>query len=120
MSLGIGILMLPNYTKQFGYVPALILITIGALLNYASYKYIFEAAFYMESFNYFGIIEQLLGKKTLYLFNVTYFLDLSSTVAIYAIVTWKLFVHILLYLNQVPDDWFIDKKNLSLNDSNAD
>lgn len=120
MSLGIGILMLPSYTKKFGILFGVLFITLGALLNYASYKYIFEAAFYTEKFNYFEIIKTLLGNKISYVFNVTYFLDLSSTVAIYAIVTWKIFVHILSHMGYVPDDWFSNKANLTLNDSNKD
>ncbi len=116
MSLGIGILMIPSYTKNFGYLIGILLITIGALLNYVSYKYIFEAAFYTEKFNYFEIIKELLGYKVSVLFNVTYFLDLSSTVAIYAIVTWKIFVHILSHMGYVPSDWFLNKENLTLND----
>lgn len=120
MSLGIGILMLPSYTKNFGYFLAIILITIGALLNYMSYKYIFEAAYYTEKFNYFEIIKTLLGKELSMVFNFTYFLDLSSTVAIYAIVTWKIFVHILSHMGYVPENWFLNKENLTLNDDNKD
>lgn len=118
MSLGIGVLMLPYYTSKFGIILGLLLITIGAFLNYLSYVAIFEASFYTEKFNYFEIIKDLLGNKALFIFNITYFLDLSSTVAIYAIVTWKLFVHILTFFGYVKEDWFNNLKNLELNDKN--
>lgn len=118
MSLGIGVLMLPFYTSKFGILIGVTLITIGAFLNYLSYVAIFEASFYTEKFNYFEIITSLLGNKALLIFNLTYFLDLSSTVAIYAIVTWKLFVHILAFFGYVKEDWFANLKNLELNDKN--
>ena len=120
MSLGIGILMISYYTKTFGLIPGIFLITVGVFLNYASYKYIFEAAFYTKKFNYFEIIENLLGKKTLYIFNVTYFLDLSSTVAIYAIITWKLFIHILMFFSIVSDNWLLVPETLELNEENSE
>ncbi len=96
MSLGIGFLVLPWYTKEVGIIPAVLIITLGAFINYKTYQFIFEAAFYTKIFNYFDLVENLLGKYTRYFFNITYFLDMGSTVMCYAIMTWQLLVYILM------------------------
>lgn len=62
MSLGIGILILPVYAKFVGLFPAFILISLGAYVNYKTYQFVFEAAYYTKIFNYFDLIENLLGK----------------------------------------------------------
>ena len=56
-----------------------------------------------------------MGKVMRIVFNVTYFLDMGSTVTIYAIVCWRLFVHILNYLDLVSPDWIKNKENITLN-----
>lgn len=116
MSLGIGILILPKYAQFVGLIPAFILIVLGAFVNYKTYEFIFEAAYYTKIFNYFDLVENLLGKFMRAFFNITYFLDMGSTVTIYAIVTWRLFVHILSYMDLIDSDWISDKNNITLND----
>lgn len=116
MSLGIGILILPKYTQFVGIIPSILFIILGGFVNYKTYKFIFEAAYYSKIFNYFDLIEFLLGKPMRAFFNVTYFLDMGSTVTIYAIVTWRLFIYILIYMDLINEAWILDKNNITLND----
>ena len=53
-------------------------------------------------------------------FNITYFLDMGSTVTIYAIVTWRLLVHILNYIGYINPLWIKNTDNITLDDSNPD
>lgn len=45
---------------------------------------------------------------------------MGSTVMLYAIVTWRLFVHILNYLDLVDPNWIHDKNNITLDDDHVD
>jgi hypothetical protein len=47
-------------------------------------------------------------------FNISYFLDMGSTVTVYAIVTWRLFVHILNYINMIDPSWIKNKDDITL------
>jgi len=47
-------------------------------------------------------------------------LDLSSTVTIYAIVTWRLIVHIMNYLGYIDEKWIKNKDNIELDNNNKD
>lgn len=114
MSLGIGILILPYYTWFVGLIPAFVFIVLGAFINYKTYQFIFEAAYYTKIFNYFDLVENLLGKYVRMLFNITYFLDMGSTVIAYAVMTWRLFVHILRYMNYISKNWIKDENNITL------
>jgi amino acid permease len=114
MTLGIGFLILPSYTKQVGLVPAIIIIVLGAFINYKTYQFIFEAAYYTKIFNYFDLVENLLGKYTRYVFNLTYFLDMMSTVICYAIMTWRILVYLLNNLGYIPSNWILVPADITL------
>lgn len=116
MSLGISILLFPKYAYHIGYLPAALFILLGAFVNYKTYQFIFEASYYTKIFNYFDLVENLIGKKMRAFFNITYFLDMGSTVTLYAIVTWRLFVHILNFMELIDPDWIKDKENIKLDD----
>jgi hypothetical protein len=52
-------------------------------------------------------------------FNITYFLDMGSTVTIYALVTWRLFVHILNYMELIDPNWIENKDKITLDEKNV-
>jgi len=45
MTLGIGILTLPNYVKEYGLVTGVSFIVVSAIINYLTYNFIFTASF---------------------------------------------------------------------------
>ena len=122
MTLGIGILTLPYYVMQYGAFIGTIVIALAAIINYITYKFIFEASFITDKKNYPDIIETLLGKWVLYIFKATFLLDLISTILICCVVSWDLFKYMLYFFrigeNQW-DEWFNDLNTLEFNESSA-
>ena len=45
MTLGIGILTLPNYVKKYGALSGIGLLILSAIINYLTYTFIFTASF---------------------------------------------------------------------------
>ena len=119
MTLGIGILTLPYYVKQFGAVTGVAVIAIAALLNIFTYRFIFEASFYTDKKNYSDLIEELLGKNTLAVFKWTFLMDIVSTMMVYCIVSWSLFEYILYFLQIGGDQlntWIVNMDKLEFDE----
>ena len=115
MTLGIGILTLPYYVKQYGGVIGVAIIVIAALVNFMAYVFIFDAAFTTNKKNYPDLIKELLGNRVLSVFKLTFILDITSTMMIYCIVSWNLLEYIIYFFGigeQYWDEWIIDKDRL--------
>ena len=115
MTLGIGILTLPFYIKQYGGLTGIFALLLAASANYLAYSFIFEASFFTGKKNYPDLIEALLGKTILRVFRITFILDLTSTIMIYCIVSWNLCEYIMYFFRigeEHWDEWIIDKDKL--------
>lgn len=119
MTMGIGILVLPNYFKEYGVIYGALLLVLAGLLNLLFVHFIFEASTYTGSTTYKELVEKLLGKRFRQIFNITILFDISFSVTIYSIVSWNL-VEFLIYVFRIGeehwDEWFLDQKTLSYNE----
>lgn len=121
MTLGIGILTLPFYVKQYGVFTGIFVIAFAALINFFAYKFIFEASDITQQKNYPDLIEALLGKSFLNVFRITYMLDITSTMMIYCIVSWNLLEYMIYFFNIGQEhwsEWFSDLDTLQFNEMN--
>ena len=122
MTLGIGLLTLPFYLKQYGAFTGIIVIIICALVNLQSYYYIFEAVFYSGKKNYPDLIKSVLGNGILTVFRFTFLIDIASAIMIYSVVSWNLLEYIIYFFKigeEHWDEWFINKDTLEFNENNG-
>lgn len=120
MTLGIGILTLPYYIKQYGAVIGLFVLLVCALLNLLAYYFIFEASFTTNKKSYPELIEELLGQKILKAFRFCFILDISSAIMIYVVVSWNLFEYMIYFFGigkQNWHKWFSDVDQVEFNES---
>lgn len=121
MTLGIGILTLPFYVKQYGAAYGVAVIALASIVNFFAYRFIFEASDVTQKKNYPDLIEALLGPTILKVFRVTYILDITSTMMIYCIVSWNLLEY-MIYFFEIGkahwSEWFIDIDQVKFNEMN--
>ena len=120
MTLGIGILTLPYYMKQYGVAIGLLVLLLSALLNLMAFYFIFEASFTTGEKSYPNIIETLLGTKILKLFRFCFILDISSAIMIYSVVSWNLFEYIIYFFKIGTEHWHEWFKNIDRVEFNED
>lgn len=121
MTLGIGILTLPFYVKNYGAIVGVIVIAICAIINFLAYKFIFEASDFTQKKNYPDLINELLGPFILKIFRITYMLDITSGFMIYSIVSWNLLEYMIYFFNIGENqwkDWFINIDKIQYNEMN--
>ena len=97
MTLGIGILTLPNYVKVYGLITGSSFIILSACINYMAYSFIFQSTYRTGKTTYPDLIKTLLGNKFHKIFQVTFMLDVCSTVMIYCIISWNLFEYMIYF-----------------------
>lgn len=97
MTLGIGILTLPNYVKVYGAITGGTLIILSALINYLAYIFIFQSTYRTGKTTYPDLIKTLLGNGFHKIFQFTFMADVCSTVMIYSIISWNLFEYIIYF-----------------------
>ena len=95
LTLGAGVFTLPFYVSKFGYIVGPILILLAGYVSMQSFFEIAEASEDSGKNNYFELIEHYLGRKTMQVFKVTYFLDISSSPICAMIVIYSLMKLIL-------------------------
>ena len=121
MTLGVGILTLPFYLKQYGAVVGILVIVLSGLLNLLSFHFIFEASEYTGKKTFVSIVDECLGSKVRKVFAVSYLLDIASCVFIYSIVSWNLLQYIIYFFGigkEHWEDWFLDINTLQFNEMN--
>jgi amino acid permease len=116
MTLGVGVLTLPNYVSNYGYVYGCLAIIAAGLLNLHSFHNIFHVSASTGEKDYLNLIEKTLGKFIFNIFKVTFFLDMSSSFVIMIIVCWNLFEYSLYFLGFATDDWFKDKNQMKFDE----
>ena len=119
MTLGIGILVLPNYFKQFGVVTAIIVLAVAYLCNLLANHFIFEANSHTGAKDYETLITDLLGPRMTRIFRATIIIDISQTITVYSIVSWNLCEYIMYFFKIGEEhwkDWFIDEKKMIFNE----
>lgn len=120
MTLGIGILTLPFYVKQYGAITGVVMIALAAIVNFFAYTCIFDGSYLTQKKNYPDLIEALLGPTVLKVFRVTYMIDITSTVMIYCIISWNLLEYMIYFFNigkEHWDEWIINTDKIQFNES---
>lgn len=117
MTLGIGILTLAYFFKVFGANLGLIILICSSLINYQTYLDIFEASYYTGKQNFPELIKELLGKRILKIFRVTYMIDLVSSIMIYSIVSWNLFEYCLWFFSLTKPEWILDTNKVNFDEN---
>ena len=112
MTMGVGILTLPCYFKTYGANTGLIILLIAAIINYYTYIFILEASYYTGKSDFSDLIETLLGQKILRIFKITYMLDISSAILLYAIVSWNLFEYCLWFFKLTRPGWIKNEERV--------
>ncbi len=117
MTLGIGILTLPNYLKPYGLITGGILIILSGIINYLTYNFIFIASFETGKNTYSGLIKDLLGENFRKIFQLTYMMDILSTLLIYCITSWNLFSFVMHFFGVWDDrSMYSDYETLELHE----
>lgn len=120
MTLGVGVLTLPQYISGYGYVYGVLAIIAAGLLNLHSFRNIFHVSASTGEKDYLNLIEKTLGKVIFKIFKVSFFLDMSSSFVILVIVCWNLFEYSLYFLGVAKDEWFSDKDKMKFNEDNPE
>lgn len=122
MTLGIGILMLPFFVKQYGAIMGVMVLAVCAALNLLAFYFIFEASYATDKKSYPDLIEALLGNTILKIFRVSFILDIGSATLIYSIVSWNLLKY-LIYLFEIGKEhwgsWLSNPDKIEFDENNS-
>lgn len=118
ITMGIGVFAVPFFMTKMGGLLGLITIFVAGIINYKSFIYIFEASEYTGINNFSSIVEKLLPKWILKIFQVTMFLELVSIMLLYTLASWNLFEFFAYYIGFFKEEWLVNKNTLKFDEYN--
>lgn len=114
MTMGVGILTLPNLIKDLGLVYGAVALILGCAICYFSYTSIFMACVQTQIKEYSEIVNKLLPSPIATMFKFTYFLDMMCFLIVYSIFGWRILEFLMNSFGLMKDEWFINKSTLEV------
>ena len=110
MTIGIGIFSIPYYFSNLGASLGAVILLLAALLNYFTFRLIFEVAAETKQISYIQTVKVSLGGMFYKISRLTLGVDYISIMVLYGIASYNFLQRILMGFNFFSDDDF-DKKD---------
>ena len=112
MTLGVGVLTLPYYMKQFGGLLGVGILFLAAAVNYWTYAILTDLGNQTDIPDLLLLTKKYCHRYLHKLFKVTLLVDYISMVVFYMIMIYNVIMFLVAHLDLAPDSWYSNKKML--------
>jgi amino acid permease len=116
MTVGVGILTLPSYLKNFGGVLGIFVLSLAAFISYLVYSFIVDVSNETGIYDYVLLTKLYCNKYVQSIFRYTYFIDVFSMPILITILSWNIVEYLMAFSGIAKDDWYTDISTYTFNE----
>lgn len=120
MTVGVGILTLPYYVKEFGGLIGVLFLLLAAAISYMVYAFLIDVSNETGIYDYVLLSKRYCNDNIRKLFRFTYLIDLISMPILITILSWNILEYLMAMTGLAKDEWIIDHDNMTFNEYNKE
>ena len=120
MTVGVGILTLPCYVKEFGGVVGILFLCLAAFISYNVYSFLIDVSNETGIYDYVLLSKRYCNDTIRKIFRFTYLVDLISMPILITILSYNILEYLLSMTGLAKDSWIIDHDNMTFDEYNKE